>query len=467
MTEARTRGSAREIRGKLYARARFGNDERVEQRVPWAKTKPEAKAVGAIIAELADALVGAGRRDLVKGTAEEVARSPSEKHVEKIRKAVSAIVRGAVKAGAGRDTTLEQWGRRYTSGELSRLHPDHVRVKDWGDDISRLKRYVYKHVGGVPLHAFTVAHGDMVMAKLPPMSPANRRHVAQILSRLLHIAVYPGKLIPANPLPRGWIPKLDKQKRRHYSCLWPREESMFLRHEATPFAFRLFIGILDREGMRLSELLECDWWQWNLEVGTFLATKTKTNDPRFWAVRPDVLRAMRCWRKERPHAKRPFDEVLEVKRHGRRAHGAIVPETSDKKKLAMRLRRALKAAGITRAELFESTAHTGKLRAHDMRATFVTMSLAEGRTETWIRDRTAHKSTSMIDRYRRAARQVEELKLGALEDLDVALGIAAAASENKAPQEVPPENTGNVPGGSGGDRKPRPRKRGRARRQGK
>jgi integrase len=75
-----------------------------------------------------------------------------------------------------------------------------------------------------------------------------------------------------------------------------------------------------------------------------------------------------------------------------------------------------KLAGVTRPELFTSMEHTGKLRAHALRATFVTCSIASGKPQTWIRDRTAHKTMSMVDRYRRTARQFEELDLGALGD---------------------------------------------------
>lgn len=415
-----TRGGARELRGKFYARARFGGGERLEQRVPWAKSLEDARACALVIAEIAETLAGAGRRDLVKDFAEEIASTSNAKHLAKVREAVAAIVRGAVRAGAGRDITLKQWGQRYTSGELSKLHPDHVRVKDWGDDISRLERYVYELVGGVPLHAFTVAHGDLVMAKLPPMSAANRRHVAQILSRLLHLAVYPGKIIPANPLPRGWLPKLPKE-RAHYGYLYPREEAALLAHEPTLLAFRLLIGVLTREGMRLSELLDSEWWQWNLTEGTFTVTKTKTDDPRMWALRPDVAEAMRAWREMRPELARPFAEI-----------DTWCPERSD---LAERLRDALKAAGVDRAELLASTEHTRQLRVHDMRATFVTVSIAEGKPDTWIRDRTGHRSTYMLDRYRRAARQLTELRLGSLTNLVTALGWA-------------PPTPGGRPGGS-------------------
>jgi hypothetical protein len=42
------------------------------------------------------------------------------------------------------------------------------------------------------------------------------------------------------------------------------------------------------------------------------------------------------------------------------------------------------------------------------------VSLAEGKSETWIRDRTAHKTTTMIDRYRRTAPQFQELGVAGL-----------------------------------------------------
>lgn len=400
-----SRGGARTIRGKHYARVRFGRKDRIEVRVPWAKTRDEAAERAELIAELAEALVESGRRDLVRDFARELAEAHTSKRLEVVRKAIEAVVKGAVKAGAGRDITFRQWGDQYVTGELARRHPDYVRDKDYSDDASRLRLYVYPHVGDVPVNAFTVAHANVVMARLPKMSAANRRHVAQIIGRLMHLAVWPGQLIGATPLPRLWIPKLSK-KGRHYSCLWPREESLLLAHAETPLVFRLFCGVLNREGMRIGELLESEWWQWNLTEGTFTATKTKTGDPRFWAIRPDVARAMRRWLKLHAKDARPFSS-LETLVH--RTH------------LAGFLRDSLKAAGVTREELFEDTDHTGKLRAHDMRATFVTLSLAEGKTETWIRDRTAHKSTVMIDRYRRAARQAAELKLGSLADLDQAL----------------------------------------------
>lgn len=426
MNEAK--GSARELKGRWYARARYGENRRIERAVPWAKTREDAVRVAVLIAELATALADAHRSDLIGATADDAAAARSSSDAAKLRKAIGAIVRGAVNAGAGRSITFEAWARRWTSGELSRLHPDHVPVKDWSDDVSRLRKYINPHVGNVPVHAFTIAHGDLVMTKLPLEKVTSRRHVAQVMSRVLALAVYPGRLIAANPLPRTWMPKLGKAKRRHYSCLWPREDALLMRHAGTPLAFRLFCGVLNREGMRLSELADSEWPQWNLEEGTFRTTKTKTNDPRMWALSPDVLEAMRRWRELNPRLARPFA-------------GLVGGE--DKTHIAETFRAALRAAGVTRPELFEDTEYSGKLRAHDMRATFVTVSLANGKSEAWIADRTGHKSSAMINRYRRAARQHEELQLGALERLDVLLGLSSSVRGRSS----------RKPGGKPGGRK--------------
>ena len=54
------------------------------------------------------------------------------------------------------------------------------------------------------------------------------------------------------------------------------------------------------------------------------------------------------------------------------------------------------------------------------------LGLANGKTESWISDRTRHGSSVMINRYRRSARTAAELGLGALAALDSALPELAA-----------------------------------------
>ncbi len=86
-------------------------------------------------------------------------------------------------------------------------------------------------------------------------------------------------------------------------------------------------------------------------------------------------------------------------------------------KLARLLRRQLWAAGVRRSELHTKGENRGRLRAHDLRGTFVTLALAAGRSEAWVQDRTGHTTSAMLNRYRRAARSASELGLGALKPL--------------------------------------------------
>jgi hypothetical protein len=88
---------------------------------------------------------------------------------------------------------------------------------------------------------------------------------------------------------------------------------------------------------------------------------------------------------------------------------------------ARRFRDHLRAAGVDRPELFEQTAERMQVRLHDLRASFVTIALANGRSEAWVADRTGHKSSVRINRYRRAARTAAELGLGDMLPLDVAV----------------------------------------------
>lgn len=88
--------------------------------------------------------------------------------------------------------------------------------------------------------------------------------------------------------------------------------------------------------------------------------------------------------------------------------------------LAGALREHLRAIGLDneRPELFTSTDRRIMIRVHDLRGTFVTIALANGRSESWISDRTGHRSSQMIAKYKRPARTFDELQLGDLVPLD-------------------------------------------------
>jgi len=91
--------------------------------------------------------------------------------------------------------------------------------------------------------------------------------------------------------------------------------------------------------------------------------------------------------------------------------------------LPMLLRAHLKELGLDRErpELFTSTPERRRIRVHALRGTFGTVSLANGKSESRISDRTGHRSSLMIARYKRTARTFDELHAGELAPLDTAI----------------------------------------------
>lgn len=80
--------------------------------------------------------------------------------------------------------------------------------------------------------------------------------------------------------------------------------------------------------------------------------------------------------------------------------------------LELRLRVLLVEAGVTRKDLFDHGWNRQRIRAHYLRASFIPVRLALGKSETWVADRTGYKSSVTINCYRRKTRQAEQLNLG-------------------------------------------------------
>jgi integrase len=191
---------------------------------------------------------------------------------------------------------------------------------------------------------------------------------------------------------------------------------------------RIAYGFLTREGMRKGELASLRWGDLDLERGRVKLDENKTDDPRAWALDPSVCAALAAW-----HAKsgKPDASAHVFAENG-------VPINTER--LAQQLRRDLLKAQVLRPELQKGSKTRLALRAHDLRATFVTIALANGRSETFVADRTGHRSSQMISRYRRQARTWEEMGLGELVPLHLAipeLTELAVTERMVAPQTAP------------------------------
>jgi integrase len=242
------------------------------------------------------------------------------------------------------------------------------------------------------------------MRRLASTEAATRRQIAQLLIRVLNLAVYPGKVIQFSPIPRGWLPQA---KRKAKSYLYPAEDAKLLACTDIPLVFRLLYGLLAREGMRCGEAAALDWTDIT-DAGELNLDENKTDEPRTWALDPAVFRALVAWK----GMQRPKRACVFTTDDGERMYV---------RHLAHQLREHLVIAGVNRPALFAKTEKRLRFRVHDLRGTFVTLALANGKTETWVVDRTGHKSSGMVANYRSTARSAAELSLGSLLPLDEAI----------------------------------------------
>lgn len=419
----RARGTVQIVKGRAYVRVPIAGER---ESVPLSGLKASDRvAIDARLDQIVDvvaALSDAGLGDRARHYANRIGAETVARNVDRL---VRFAKQEAIDAsGLGGGITVRAFGRQWTSGKLAELYPDHVKPKATAREDDRiLELYVNPIVGSTAVRQFQLADGERVMARLPrSLSVARRRHVAQAMHRLLAIAVYPAKLLPVHPFPRGFLPKLEGGKAKQW--LYPDEDARLLSCVRVPLLYRVFYGVLAREGFRFTEAVGLEWSDLDLERGAVRLDTNKTKDPRVWALDEGVRRALMTWR-ERTKSAGPFCDI----------------PTNDMQ--APRLREHLRLAGVTREALFERSDASMPVRVHDLRATFVTTSLATGKTETWVMDRTGHKSSTMIARYRRAARLHAELRLGTLRPLDEAIAWSESPNTTIAGAQANSSQTGD------------------------
>lgn len=305
--------------------------------------------------------------------------------------------------------TFQQFGELWTDGILAKMFPNRIgKKKSANSDVSRLVNHVYPLIGQIQVRAFEGAQGvewaEGVLRRIS--KPATARQAAQAISRILTMAAFPGiRLIPHSPLPKGFVPPIPKRKAMSY--LYPAEEARLMANTEIDLHLRMYFGFSIREGGRLGNFLTLKWRQVDLESRFIRLDETKTDEALSWVMGPDVIRALRRYKATRDSSK-PNDFVFLDADENMLLDGKVIHRS----KVAPTLRVCLKRSGIDRAELFEHTENRIQLRAHDFRGAFVTVKLANDKSETWVMDRTGHTTSQMLNKYRRAARNHREADLG-------------------------------------------------------
>ncbi|HEY6056196.1 MAG TPA: hypothetical protein VIU86_19860 [Gaiellaceae bacterium] len=398
---------------------RIGGGER--QRFPIiAPDATAAKKRAAVMTELARLLVESGRlaeaRPALTTLGAIYDGAEFQGAAQGVREICAEPLAEAKRAELGAAVTFRDFGRLWTSGELARRYPDFFKVKKSVEqDISRLE-HLYRTIGSVPIEKFTRADAKRAMDHLPATTrtASSRRHYAQLIAFLLGKAVEPCALIEHNPIPRGFKPKNNRPP--EYPFLYPAEDVQLLACPTIELGLRLLYGFSCREGWRKGDS-RLPWKAFDLERGIVNTAVTKTGEVRSWKLFPGTREALVAYRKGLGD---PAATTL------------VFPLLSDTAEAEI-FRANLRLAGIERPELFETAEGRGAIRFHDLRASFITIALAMGRTEAWITDRTGHTTSQMLYRYKRKARLAAEL--GDWTPLDVALGLVDALNTPGATAE--------------------------------
>ncbi len=410
------KGDVRFSGGIWRARITLIKKRRHDVPLPTCQSREEAEQRAMLLAEQAKHLRLAGKVETAGaiGLLEELGRAAAGEGVTDVIAIIGELCGSSTLPARLEGPTFSEVAGLWTSGDLARDWPDHVKAKNSKADRRIVKFLGELDVGGIklgdiPLSRFTFDHAESAKRQFPKAArrPATRRHYAQVLSRVLTLAVYPLRAIKVSPIPKGFLPNVGKPPAFPY--LYPTEDAALMAHALTPIEERMLFGFLAREGMRKGEALALTWSDLDLDHGAVKLDENKTDDPRAWALNPGVARALVLWQKLVPHE--PTDLVFP----------ASVEREFEPSRLSDILRSQLWAAGVRRHELHNVGPNRGMLRVHDLRGTFVTLSLANERSETWVADRTGHKSSIMINRYRRQARTAAELKIGMLTPLDQAV----------------------------------------------
>jgi len=313
--------------------------------------------------------------------------------------------------------TVQQFGEKWTSGELYKKHGEVRRLKikeSVRDDRSRLAAHVYPHIGHKAVADVTEEDVERCLAKAAriaeerrgkPWRPATKLQVYQVLKRLFDLAIKPGRLRRDTPVSIDLRPARGKPKL--YSFLYPNEFTTLLECTAVPLVRRVHYALAVYTGLRLGSLRALTWGGVDLVHGTLTSLKSKNDLPQIFEISPDLVRLLTRWAECRGQPP---------------ATAALVGDLEcTAKKEAETLRNDLRAAGVTREILFSSADNVEALRFHDMRATFVTWARRAGRGRGWICDRTGHLTDKMMARYDRGARMLADLQYEPFPDLTEAI----------------------------------------------
>lgn len=346
------------------------------------------------------------------------ARATADAIAERERADMSKELEDQARRERGNRLTVQEFGELWTSGKLYERHGDVNKLKlkaSAEDDKWRLAKYVYPKLGSKSVADVTEQDIEQVLTEANRIGKSSasggvwhsKFQLYQVMHRLFDLAIRPGRLRENSPVSRYLRP--PKTKPPLYGYLYPSELIALLHCREVPVARRVLYALAVYTGLRKGSLFALTWGGLDFEHGTLTSLESKTGLPQMFESNASLMKLLAAWFEYQGRPKASASLICPDDMH-------CTPE-----KEAQALREDLTSAGITRSALLERARNVERLRFHDLRATFVTWAMREGRGEGWIADRTGHLTPEMRARYARAARTLMDLNYVPFPDVSAAI----------------------------------------------
>lgn len=400
-------------------RVRVGDGGRLECMVPKGQAAAAVVSRIALVKELAALFRSRkGKGRAAKSMLYELSQCADREEAKKLEKAIRRFstekLDGATKDVAG--DTFREFANKWLDGTLAQQKRDYVEVLD--EQTVRVNRsrvnWLCDTIGNVHMAGFTKEHADKAMANLPARarSRSTRRHYAQVIQTVVKTAVHPFNLLATNPLPENFLPTTGSPP--SYPVLYPDDIRALLSCGKVPLWRRVLYALSIYESLRLSHILKLTWASIGFSTGLLTVPPVKrVEDARTWEPAEGTFEVLR-WYQERAGS-----------------GSTIIPfmSTDEKLDISKVLRDDLHLAGITkdvRPDLYGMVEGQFPIRFQDLRATFATLHLAMGWTETDVMEKTGHTNTNVLHKHyaRRVASAKKVLaKQGPLPSMATAFGL--------------------------------------------
>jgi integrase len=335
---------------------------------------------------------------------------------ERKREEVKGELAAQAKAMREKRLTVKQFGEQWTTGQLYESHGDvnALRVKKSAKtDGYRLAAYVYPVIGAKPVADVTEQDIEAVMSAAEKKArkrlgrawrKAARFQLYQVMRRLFDLAIRPGRLRTDSPVSEYLRPGRDSQKLFGY--LFPSELIALLACREVPIERRVLYALAIYTGLRKGSLFALTWAGIDFKHRTITSLQSKTGLPQMFEAPESLMALLSLWHVHQ----------------GAPKAGPVVSRVPTREREARLLRDDLTAAKIERPTLFgEGGDNVQPMRFHDLRATFVTWAMRDGKGDGWISDRTGHLTPEMRARYARAARTLSDLDYKPFPDISKAI----------------------------------------------